>query len=77
MFFFDESNRSRIDDFRDEVHDSDGLQIVIDSGEQIWRPLANPTQLQVSSFTSVAPRAFGLVQRSRRYFRLPGSRGPL
>lgn len=66
MFFFDESNRARIDDFRDEVHDSDGLQILLDSGEQTWRPLANPTQLQVSSFTSVAPRAFGLVQRSRR-----------
>lgn len=67
MFFFDELSRSRVDDFRDEVHDSDGLQIVTDSGEQIWRPLANPTQLQVSSFTSTAPRGFGLVQRSRRY----------
>jgi glucans biosynthesis protein len=66
MFLFDESNRSRIDDFRDEVHDSDGLQIAMASGEQIWRPLANPGQLQVSSFTSVAPRAFGLVQRSRK-----------
>jgi len=66
MFLFDESNRARIDDFRDEVHDSDGLQIVLDSGEQIWRPLANPTQLQSSSFTSMAPRGFGLVQRSRR-----------
>jgi glucans biosynthesis protein len=67
MFYFDELSRSRIDDFRDEVHDSDGLQIVTDTGEQLWRPLANPTQLQVSSFTSTAPRAFGLVQRSRRY----------
>ena len=66
MFLFDESVRTRIDDFRDEVHDSDGLQIVLASGEQIWRQLANPTQLQVSSFTSVAPAAFGLVQRSRR-----------
>jgi periplasmic glucans biosynthesis protein len=28
--------------------------------------LRNPTQLQVSSFTSQAPRAFGLMQRSRR-----------
>ena len=66
MFFFDESNRSRVDDFRDEVHDSDGLQILMESGEQVWRPLANPFSLQVSSFTSVAPRGFGLVQRSRR-----------
>ena len=66
MFLFDESERTRIDDFRDEVHDSDGLQIVMASGERVWRPLRNPTQLQVSSFTSEAPRAFGLIQRSRR-----------
>jgi periplasmic glucans biosynthesis protein len=66
MFLFDESERTRIEDFRDEVHDSDGLQIVMASGERVWRPLRNPTQLQVSSFTSEAPRAFGLLQRSRR-----------
>jgi glucans biosynthesis protein len=66
MFLFDESDRTRIDDFRDEVHDSDGLQIIMASGERVWRPLRNPTQLQVSSFTSEAPKAFGLIQRSRR-----------
>jgi glucans biosynthesis protein len=66
MFLFDESERVRIDDFRDEVHDSDGLQIVMASGERVWRPLRNPPQLQSSSFTSEAPRGFGLVQRSRR-----------
>jgi periplasmic glucans biosynthesis protein len=66
MFLFDESERTRIDDFRDEVHDSDGLQLVLHSGEHVFRPLRNPTQLQISSFTSQAPRAFGLVQRSRR-----------
>jgi len=66
MFLFDESERTRIDDFRDEVHDSDGLQVVTASGERLWRPLRNPTQLQVSGFTSDAPRGFGLVQRSRR-----------
>lgn len=67
MFLFDESVRNRIEDFRDEVHNSDGLQIQLASGEQIWRPLANPTQLQISSFTSQAPRGFGLVQRSRKF----------
>src|SRR5690606_2303278 len=66
MFLFDESERMRIDDYRDEVHKSDGLQIVLASGEQVFRPLRNPTQLQISAFTSVAPKAFGLVQRSRR-----------
>ena len=66
MFLYDESERTRIDDFRDEVHDSDGLQIVLASGERVWRPLRNPTQLQISSFTSTAPKGFGLTQRSRR-----------
>ncbi len=65
MFLFDESERTRIDDYRDEVHDSDGLQILLASGERVWRPLRNPTQLQVSSFTSEAPKGFGLIQRSR------------
>jgi glucans biosynthesis protein len=66
MFLFDESERARIDDFRDEVHDSDGLQILLTSGERVFRPLRNPTQLQISSFTSTAPAGFGLVQRSRK-----------
>jgi glucans biosynthesis protein len=66
MFLFDESDRARIDDFRDEVHDSDGLQILMVSGERVFRPLRNPTQLQISSFTSSAPLGFGLVQRSRK-----------
>lgn len=66
MFLFDETNRGLLDDYRREVHDSDGLQITTQSGEHIWRQLANPTKLQVSTFTLEAPRAFGLVQRSRQ-----------
>ncbi len=44
MFLFDETNRGRLDDYRPEVHDSDGLQIAAESGEQIFRQLANPDQ---------------------------------
>jgi len=65
MFLFDETNRGRLDDYRPEVHDSDGLQITSDSGEHIFRQLANPTKLQVSTFTTHPPQGFGLVQRSR------------
>jgi glucans biosynthesis protein len=65
MFLFDETNRGRLDDYRPEVHDSDGLQIEAASGEQIFRQLANPIKLQVSAFTTQPPRGFGLVQRSR------------
>jgi periplasmic glucans biosynthesis protein len=65
MFLFDETNRGRLDDYRPEVHDSDGLLIESKSGEHIFRQLANPTKLQVSTFTTQAPQGFGLVQRSR------------
>ena len=66
MFLFDETNRGRLDDYRPEVHDSDGLQITTKSGEQLFRPLANPLKLQVSAFTTQVPQGFGLVQRSRQ-----------
>jgi glucans biosynthesis protein len=65
MFLFDETNRGHLDDYRPEVHDSDGLMIASRSGEQIFRQLANPISLQVSTFTTEAPNGFGLVQRSR------------
>jgi periplasmic glucans biosynthesis protein len=65
MFLFDETNRGRLDDYRPEVHDSDGLQITTDAGEHVFRQLANPIKLQVSTFTTKPPQGFGLVQRSR------------
>jgi len=67
MFLFDASGRSRFDDFRNAVHDSDGLQIVNGRGERIWRPLANPRVLQVSAFLDDNPRGFGLLQRKRNF----------
>jgi glucans biosynthesis protein len=67
MFLFDASGRSRFDDFRDAVHDSDGLEMVTGRGERIWRPLANPRKLQVSGFVDKSPRGFGLLQRKRHF----------
>ncbi|MGR3759750.1 glucan biosynthesis protein [Roseobacteraceae bacterium NS-SX3] len=66
MFLFDQTNRHRFDDFRPAVHDSDGLLVVNGHGETLWRPLANPSRLQVSSFADENPRGFGLMQRARR-----------
>ncbi|MEM9850496.1 MAG: glucan biosynthesis protein G [Pseudomonadota bacterium] len=65
MFLFDETNRNRFDDFRPAVHDSEGLMVWNGAGELLWRPLANPNTLQVSSFVDENPRGFGLMQRSR------------
>lgn len=67
MFLFDETNRNRFDDFRPQVHDSDGLMIRNGAGETLWRPLANPAALQVSSFVDDSPHGFGLMQRSLRF----------
>lgn len=67
MFYFDPSRRSSIDDYRQAVHDSGGLQIVTGNNERIWRPLANPAQLQVSAFGDTDPKGFGLMQRHRDF----------
>lgn len=67
MFLFDSSNRGRFDDYRPAVHDSDGLEIWTGAGEWIWRPLANPSTLQLSAFVDRNPHGFGLVQRKRRF----------
>ena len=42
MFFYGANQRAAGDDYRPEVHDSDGLSIQSKSGEWIWRPLVNP-----------------------------------
>jgi glucans biosynthesis protein len=65
MYMFSASERSWVDDFRPQVHDSDGLLVINGRGEQLWRPLANPTRLQMSAFADTGPRGFGLMQRDR------------
>lgn len=65
MYFFAPNDRAGIDDYRGAVHDSDGLMLATSRGEQIWRPLQNPRDLQVSQFAEVNPRGFGLMQRRR------------
>ena len=64
MFAFGENQPGR-DDFRPEVHDSDGLSIQGSDGEWVWRPLVNPKRLLVTSFAMSSPRGFGLMQRDR------------
>jgi glucans biosynthesis protein len=67
MFYFDANNRVGVDDYRPAVHDSDGLSIWTGRGEQLWRPLNNPQELQLSTFSDVNPRGFGLLQRKRGF----------
>ncbi|MBA3478222.1 MAG: glucan biosynthesis protein, partial [Lautropia sp.] len=67
MFFFDAHDRGAIDDFRPAVHDSGGLAVHTGHGERLWRPLANPRDLQVSTFADANVRGFGLLQRRRDF----------
>ena len=67
MFLFSEKNRAEFDDYRPNVHDSDGLRILRADGDVIWRPLNNPPRLTGSYFAETAPRKFGLHQRDRSF----------
>lgn len=67
MYFFGPEGRTGIDDFRNAVHDSDGLRMVNGSGERLWRPLRNPPGIETSAFADENPRAFGLIQRARDF----------
>ncbi|MEF3047216.1 glucan biosynthesis protein [Pseudotabrizicola sp. L79] len=67
MFLFSEKNRANFDDFRPNVHDSDGLFIQRRDGDLIWRPLNNPVRLSESWFVEDSPHAFGLMQRDRDF----------
>lgn len=67
MYWYSEYNTSDADDWRPEVHDSDGLALWTGRGERIWRPLNNPPHTIVSSFMDYNPRGFGLMQRDRRF----------
>ncbi|WP_322189061.1 glucan biosynthesis protein G [Fulvimarina sp. 2208YS6-2-32] len=67
MYTFGENDRADHDDFRPEVHDSDGLFIERPDGEQFWRPLQNPANLALSFIGETNPKYFGLLQRDRSF----------
>ncbi|QSX32016.1 glucan biosynthesis protein G [Shewanella avicenniae] len=67
MFKHSLNGRQGIDDYRPEVHNSDGLLMLNGRSERLWRPLANPTNLQISAFMDNAPQGFGLIQRQRNF----------
>ncbi len=67
MYLFGENQKPNSEDYRPEVHDSDGLSIQAGTGDWIWRPLVNPKQLLLTSFVSNNPRGFGLMQRDHSF----------
>ena len=67
MFLFGETRARAFDDFRPEVHDSDGLLFASAMGEWFWRPLDNPSRLRISRFPGTGLHGFGLLQRDRLF----------
>ena len=67
MFFFGEDHGKFYDDYRPELHDSDGLLMHTGAGEWIWRPLRAPRIVTMTSFSDNNIRGFGLVQRDRNF----------
>ena len=61
MYYFDANDHNHVDDWRPAAHDSEALQMWTGSGQQLFRPLRNPLDLQVSTFSDVSPRGFGLM----------------
>ncbi len=67
MFTWGENSLTRLDDFRPEAHDSDGMLISSANGEWVWRPLVNPQKLWMNQFSANNVRGFGLLQRDRDF----------
>jgi glucans biosynthesis protein len=72
MYFLGENDRhlndrNKYDEFRPELHDSDGLLMETGSGEWVWRPLKNPLVQEVQRFEAKGLKGFGLMQRDRRF----------
>ncbi|MGF1553913.1 MAG: glucan biosynthesis protein [Paracoccaceae bacterium] len=65
MYWYSERDGMGADDWRPEIHDSDGLALHTGSGERIWRAIRNPDTVRTSSFFDESPRGFGLIQRDR------------
>lgn len=67
MFLHGENSSGAHDDFRPEVHDSDGLLMHTSGGQWIRRPLSNPPALSVTQLRDTKPLGFGLMQRDRDF----------
>jgi glucans biosynthesis protein len=69
MFFIGKNDHRFHDDFRPQLHDSEGLLVNSGMGEWLWRPLRNPAQMEISAFLDRNIKGFGLIQRDRNFER--------
>lgn len=65
MFWYGE-NSPAVDDYRPEVHSSDGL--LLQAGRRwLWRPLANLPRFDLQTLPLAAGDGYGLMQRDREF----------
>lgn len=67
MFLYAETNRGDFDDYRPQVHDSNGLAFEGQGGQPMWRALDNAAELGNSYLWDPSVKAFGLYQRDRNF----------
>ncbi|MGQ0698655.1 MAG: glucan biosynthesis protein [Panacagrimonas sp.] len=67
MYQTGENDRRKANDWRPEIHDSDGLAMWRGNNEWVWRPLLNPKNLRFNVYVDENPRGFGLMQRDRNF----------
>jgi periplasmic glucans biosynthesis protein len=67
MFWYGKNSERKFDDYRPEVHDSDGLLMQLESGEKVWRPLDDGPVLRHQTFPASNIQGFGLLQRDRKF----------
>ena len=60
-------DHKRFDDYRPNVCEVGGLQILTGADEWVWRPVSNRDELQISTFIDSKPHGFGCLIRDRNF----------
>ena len=60
-------DHQRFDDYRPNVSEVCGLQMLTGANEWLWRPVTNRGSLQISTFVDDKPRGFGCLVRDRNF----------
>ena len=60
-------DHKKFDDYRPNVSEVDGLQLLTGANEWVWRPVTNRDTLQISTFVDNKPRGFGCIMRDREF----------
>lgn len=67
MFWTGKNSERKFDDYRPEVHNSDGLMMEMADGERLWHPLDNPLNMRHEIFAAPNIRGYGFMQRERSF----------